>query len=1465
MDKLKRSLKRLIAPAIVLLLVAIMGVFSPAVSVAAALRVNPMSVTDTNPFTITNLPARTVELGTDAATVTVPTINNNGVVVLSHAGKNISTFPDNKYTYQEIGQYEWRFYTDDTKKVLFDTYTVTVTDTTYGMTMPDNVVTVAPKDLDQLTLPLPSTYRVAEKTVEVTEIVEDESGKYAVVTLQDDDNQKVDYILRANITLENENLNDKITAFDQDGMVIDLSDNKNTGVLKVTYQLLNATSQKLLVAVPLSDIEIKNITKSQVTFANIPTAPSVKSLAYYSSISLTAPTADSAKVGSTSFNVEAQTTICQVQCYLYSDEPSDWTAKNSKIHNLTVEKEDGAWVVKENGTAVDYLEIDDLTVKIKALGWYRFQFQTSTLFGYQLDDDFDTDDVNIEQDPNNSYVRYWSDSIRIYRDAVEPSFAWVANYNEDDSATIENYNKNFSTLQEYDVYLPMTEKPDATTSQKITINYDGLVLPAIFPHDNATPFEKMKVTAFNIEQIQNVDGESITSNDNYVYSGSENDSKTFVYDMTDPLQIQFVIDGATRAQGNNVVQLYQREGLYRVRIVVEEEQPTFEDGTRYSGGYANTKTKYLYFYVDSDYKCGTDGENSPVIDTNNVFQVSDVYLWEGHTFDFRIPTVTDAHTPADDIQIDYYLVNADDQSKTYKLDYNVNASHVTVDLDDLDGFDTKDLLTDVDYYIYAVARNFNGMQAKLKVEANPVIKDENVADNKYFEEALFSKLDTDEIAQYGYAWKRAAFTIYATKDSSKADADFTVTPNNDNSYKAGEKVVFDSIKVAWSDNTVVDGQMTVAVYLMKDNGTRVPVNMVNSSNSSAEIVSAVAFNASSYEATDWSFTPGVGGTYILVITAKEHASSQIQTCVKTIEVASSGDWNITPLSVSPAAATNYTIDATISLGESAVLPNYVVSKDEQGGTKYFAKNRRLYPYDDNGNVTDGPEGYYTITVMGVNDPNCIIGNKFVPNKTGTYIFQYTFTKDNVLKTTNYVVQVNDSSSGVASIRMGEEYDDKTVLPNADAPTDADSGKTTNKVGDFTYVVETRTADNPAYAIILPEFIASNYGAATDFVVDSAYLYDYLEPIYEEKEGKMEITGYLYPAIAIPMPNVIADTTSSDEVEITVQKSGSSNYLVSSKKLNAGGSSNKASVITQIDGYYVFRPDGKFSKDCKDTEKYNPQTYQLAAVSTSGATGVYTVSYKTNSTSVNFNVTIGNLENGELAFNEGFLTYNNDDGKGAQAITDTGDTNNVVIEKVDGHRYVTIDLSKLYFTGNSDMQDLINEGPNPANDNDGCHPDHLDTEYLYKNVSVTVSYEGSSFISTSDWSDADDETKALKIYGDQGDGYKYQYKFDLTGGSGTYKVNVSMVNKYTGNTISNSIEFTIDVDATNKNTNLNTVWGIILVVLSLGLLAGMVFYFVKTARATRFVDAPSAVKDKNKVKKDKPVAPKAVEAPQEDVK
>ena len=1475
MDKLKKCLKHLFAPAIVLLLVVIMGMFSPVASVAVAVQnlqslyIAAAEVATALDVKISRLPERTVKVETKILHAELPAVDG-GTKKLFHAGKEIDL--DGDVIYKEVGQYEWRFYTSAGD--LYNTYTVTVTDSKYTMTMPSNVVTVAPKSLNQLKLPLPATYTVDGKTMEVANIeASTDTNHFAVVTLKkdkDDENETgVKCRLSATVALENDTFADNAISIDDKNVTIDLNGYKeSTGKLKVTYFLSNE-SDKLLVAVPLTDIEIKNVNKSDVAFANIPTAPSVSNLSYCSTVALTAPSADSAKVGTTTFSVEAQTSIVKVQAYLFSTtEPSNWL-NNSNVVTLTLNS-NGEWTSSNNQySANDIIEIDGLNVKVKALGWYRFQFETSTLFGYQMDSDFNNYDA-IEQDSAKSYVRYWGDSIRIYRDTVEPNFAWVKDYDLTNTNLITDYNKHFSDhLNDYSAYLPMTEKPGASTSKKITVNYkQGLTLPAIFPHDNATDFDNIDVEAFTIKQIQNADGDSVADSYNKVMKGETATSMVFEYDKTKHIQISFQENGIGSAnqQKNNVI-LKAETGLYQVSVTVREKQPSFlGDNLNYSNGYAQPKTKYLYFYVTSDtvFDCGAatntndyQDANSPVIDEENAFQVSDVYLWEGHTFDFIAPSYSDTHTPTDDIQVDYYLVKYKTKYEVVsKLDYTANASRVTVDLDKLDvPFDTIEGLINENYsfYIYAVARNFNGMQANLKEENGVTLDSGNSFDTDLFDTV---HNDKNQIAQYGYAWKRAEFALHKINDAETATVDVhedNITAE-DGKFNAGKTIYIDKVSVDWGTGNVVDGQLSVAVYLVKADNVLVPYDVRNQD---GEIISAVAFNREDYKLENLTFVPGVRGDYILVASAKDNASAKVFTKVTKITIGSGGSYGVAPYGES--TSDSAVPDKTILLGENLTLPNRPLTLDKK--IVDIAKNRLLLDVEN----PMSQDGNYTVTLMGISDPNCMTGNKFTPNKTGTYTFRYDyFLGDENVYTYDYIVQVQDANSS-ANILMGEDYDadEDNVLWVVGAA--SDSEKRDVKAAGRTYDLGdegTGTVNTPAYAITLDQFVKANYGERKDFSIDSALLYQYLEPINKSNE----ISGYMYPAIAIPMPNVISDGNNSGEVEITVQKSGSSTYLVSSKKMNAGGSSNKESVIGKIGGYYVFRPEGTFKAECKDPAKYNAQNYLTAAESS--AAGVYTVTYKTSTSSVSYNITIGNLQKGELNWKKGenFLTYNN--GKADVEITASSD--DLVIDKdSDGHRYITIDMSKVEFNGNEDMKDIINRGPNEDGSTNGINPDKLAVEYYWKNVTVRVTWEGTSLVEFKNG--IIDETDGVHAIANHDE---FLYKFDLSKGSGTYKVEISMTNSYApASPCTASVEFTLDADATNKRVNLNTVWGVILIVLSVGLLAGVIFYFVKTARATRFVDAPRAIKGKEKDKtKDatkeasRPVvAPKDGEAPKKDAK
>jgi len=1411
-----------------------MGVFSPVISVAGALRVNTMDHMNVYSPVIENLPARTVALNTE---IDKPTISV-GYVKLYHAGKEMDISAP-KYTYTEVGQYEWRFYVGD---ILFNSQKVTVTDVIYAMSMPADVVTVAPKDLETLNLPLPNTYRVDGKAINVTSIEKGTAnihdGRYAVVT--DEDGKT--YTLTATVSLENHAFETSKISFSKNNMAIDLGTNKNTGNLKVAYKLYNTDGSKLLAILPLKDIEIKNYNQNEIKFTNIPTAPSVNSLEYYANISLTAPTVDSAKVGTTSFNVEAQTKVFKIQCFPYSESP-DWS--DEKVHTLTVEKNDEEWIVKENGVETnDYVEVNGLNIKVKKLGWYRFQFETSTLFGYQLDETVDKSSLEIEQDEEETYIRYWSNSVHIKEDEERPNFAWVAPYNADNQNAINEMNENFGDLlNDYKNYLP-SEK-ESETNKVIVNKQQGLVLPAIFPHDNATAYDQMIISTLSISQIKDKDGDVVKNN--YVYMGEENSKTYFKYDHTKRLQISFVENDASRGNENNNVKLLSEDGWYEIRVDVKENQAKYANDKL--GGSAKTSiSKKYYFYYDEDYS----SSNSPVISEGKKFQVSDVYLWEGNTFEFKTVNVEAENTSTEKIQTDYYFVGEKGSNLTVlsQLAVGLNDTQVTIDLADLyqyqDGKNTTNKLT-IDtiktydsFYIYAVARNFNAMQANLKQELG--VTNLTNSDTFFDAEYCFGMHDEDDFAQYGYAWKRAKFNIHETDSTSNAS--LLVKLNDGNKYETGKTITIDTITTTW--NTAVDGQMSVAVYKVKNDNVLAPVKVVNSNKPEAnEVISTVAFNDITYTWSNLYFTPDSSGKYILVVNAKDFASDIITSSVTEIVIGSGTDLEdspVRPVSVNTANTNN---KEKIELGESLIIEDYEFGSNYQ----YSTNNGKVYE-------AGVKVGSYTVTVIGfgVSAPNSITGNKFTPNKVGEYILRFNCEVDGVgTKEIDVPVSVTENSNSVSSIRVGESYNAEKVLWNEAVTHDGVEADGKEKIGDQYYVIgeaDTGTVNKPAYAIILEQFVMSNYGASTDFVVDSASLFQYLEPIYENGN----VVGYMYPAIAIPMPNLISENFSSDKVEISVQKSNGDYLVLSNKK--AGENIDSANKIANINDYYVFRPEGKFSKDIKT--KYTATTYLESEPK--DAAGVYTVSYKTGSANLNYNITFGNLKNGALSYEENFLTYNNDDGKGDQAIN-SNNNNNLVIEEIDGHRYVTIDMSKLSFNGNADMESLIEKGPNPEDNNPGYSEDQFETAYYWEKALVTVSFDGVTYIKSNAWSDDEDETTAIKITDDG----KFLLKFDLNQGSGTYKVNISMPNKYTNSTVATSIEFSVNVDVTNRNQNLNNVWGVILIVLSLGLLAGVVYYFIKTSRATRFIDTPRAMKGKKeKVKAPKTEDPK-VEAPKENAK
>lgn len=1392
MSKLNEKLRSLFTPVAVMILIVAVAVMTPLASLVGAVRVMAGETEAKDPdhhLSITNLPARYLDLEAEIKAPTVASVwegsssgSDTASAELWHANRKIyDTNKGHGFTnqtqYNEVGKYEWRFYVNGHSEgeTPFDTYVVWVSQDEYAITMPSVVPTVAPKSETNLKLPLP------EKITKDGDDITDQVFGTA-------DAKEYEFAVRASIGTRD--LSDKVSVKEIDGeqkVVIDLSElNTNVvGSLKVTYELQDAKSKKTLVARVLNDIVIKNITDiKDVTFANNPTAPSVAGLKYREELELTAPTMPNAKYENSSFAVEAWTKITAVK--FSEKQPNNW----DKVANVDLSSAEAPVAV--NGLKVTALK----------LGWYKFQFTTNTLFGNKTESTDDVDGV------------YWSDAVHVSQDSTAPEFKWVKAYGEEDGASMSANFKDIDDSDLYDKYLPMTNKPTNTSTTKITVDANrGITFPAILAHDNGTEYGDLRYSVSVVQQtdsnwntLKNTSNQESVSGGKNVVTNSYHPYQTFSIKFTQT-------DNPTTKSGNEI-DMVNAGGLYQVTFRVTESQPTYSDDSA-GTGYDRSASKTYYFWV----KTQNYTDTAPTISS---FSVSDVYLWEGRTFAFNIPTFTDRDTPSNSIDTLYYLVS-DEEDNEIKVELkksNITNGRMTVDLDEYD--DLKSFSGKAK--IYAVARNFAALQGDLN---NP--------------ESTPFEFDPEELG-VGVAAKAAEFEIYSSTSASAKLASVKVVAkqgdNNDTTnFVSNQKITLSSIKATWQGGKAADGRISVSVYRLKD-GKRTAVKLYNQYN---KVVSAVLFNHKDVEIKDWYFTPDSGTTYQVVVAVKENASANTYYAIYEYGVNHNGTWEGAPIgagfsSVSAMAVSNN--KATTTVGTTMTLPDYQARSVDN--KIILAKNRLLYEVKDDGAIEEIVGDYYTITVKGVNDPYCVTGNKFTPNLTGSYEFEYTFYYTvNGVQTAyeifNYAVTVTDTESTSASMQLDEAYANEhsmTMDDYNDGENDADI-----------------TNDDVKTVLFLKEFMLANRGGAMNFTVDQDLLRKHLQKETVEGDNGQSTTYFRYPAIAIPMPNVLNGAVSSEDIEITVQKSGSSDYLVSSKKANISGpdGSMTDSLLGTVNGYYVFRPDGKFSND--DPDFMSSNTYGQK----SETSGVYIVTYTMpDGTTMTYNITIGNPDIGTLEFDmNGFLTYEKN---GKTVNIDSNNTNPVIDPNGDKKRLVTIHLDKVTYTGeNQDFIDLIEKGPT-KNDKDEKDPKKLAQMYMFEHASVNVYKDGAIYIYHWQFKDEEIDENAMT------------YTFEITE-SGTYRVEVNLQNPFMNsyNAATKTFEFTIDTTATNNNVNLNTVWFIILMILSVGLLAGVIFYFVKTARETKFLDAPKAPKKNQKDAKDAKKTPEVKDAKVEDKK
>jgi hypothetical protein len=336
--------------------------------------------------------------------------------------------------------------------------------------------------------------------------------------------------------------------------------------------------------------------------------------------------------------------------------------------------------------------------------------------------------------------------------------------------------------------------------------------------------------------------------------------------------------------------------------------------------------------------------------------------------------------------------------------------------------------------------------------------------------------------------------------------------------------------------------------------------------------------------------------------------------------------------------------------------------------------------------------------------------------------------------------------------------------------------------------------------------------------------------------------YKYPYIAIPTVNVTGTSYSAEDVIITVKKEGSTDYLVDTSKLNvrnnaAGAPTDekdpnyyKESAEGTIGGFFVFRPTGTFTS--------NDDKFMENADSKDEASGEYVVTYDLNGAQLTFVVTVGDVSVGKLNMPNA-VSYKSEG-------TEYKINKDNLTPAIPAGNYVTIRMDDVTYDGeNEGFENSMNGFAQSSKEGSVAGA----KGYMWENATVTLYRDGSVWLYSGNTS-----VNTFDLDGVSGQGER-TYSFKLTE-SGTYKIEIMLKNPYTNKGYATAtIEFTYDVEAANGVIDLSTVWGVILIILSVGLLGGVVFYFIKTGRETKFGGATkklvASAKPESPVKEEKP--------------
>jgi hypothetical protein len=821
-------------------------------------------------------------------------------------------------------------------------------------------------------------------------------------------------------------------------------------------------------------------------------------------------------------------------------------------------------------------------------------------------------------------------------------------------------------------------------------------------------------------------------------------------------------------------------------------------------------------------------------------ELPDAYRVDGDTYSFAVPAITDDNTAAANIITEYQLLQSDD-TLIKQLDKPENGK-VTIDL--------ADISNNEEVKVAVRTIDFANMQSILK-NATPKVNwvPSKITESKF---TIYDKTDTSTV-EYKYQFADYKYYDKATKEYHTYDSSAE--------YKAGEKSI-NGQGIKFYQNTKVylpkftanisaksDARISVSVFQINAKGEHVNTHLYYAGadgKSTPVIVGSKIFNNTSVSIKDWYFTPTNKGVYYIKVTTKANASNKEFTFVMGVDILSNSvpsvDFTSAGVNTSNVQALAIPSSTSVSVGAGWKFADVTMSVDVDSSTdskKVYGKNRLLYGYS--GDVLDysNPVGNYEIEIQGVND-YFLTGSQIIPNTAGTYKIIYKFHLNDGTeindKTFTLTATANDSST--ASIKLADMY-----------LTDAVNGKITEVKGGST--IE---------ALVLENFLNYNVGGETSFNVTDDILGD--ESLVEVKESGATYIGY--PLIAVPKAK---SSVTGVTFDVKVQKSGNTDTNGSAiYEFDTAGTEDAIKTKTEnslVGGYYTFRPTGRFkSSPHGNNNSILGYISQPEESYKNDISGVYIVTYTMHNngtdTELTFNITIGDPKVGELVVKDGAIKDILPESK---------------IEYTVGDQ-IYIDITKLDFSGNEKFYEYIRTDGNSGADLTEEEKNTKMRNYIGKNLSIYVYIDGESYAYTGAGTSEKQLTKGVlreedgtKIFASDGltaeetdkinNGNGLVYAFTPSN-AGTYKVSMSLWNPFSNNSASTYVEMTVkDVEVSKDNLiDPSNIWGIILIVLSSGLLIGVVFYFIKTGRETKFITSVTPKAEKKvkpeKAKEDKEV-------------